>query len=477
MNKKIIVLTALCAFVLSTACKKEFLERTPSNQLPAESSITTEGGMRDAINGLYASLRTANLYGRSVPLLGDLLADNTVLHATNSNRYTAENQYTFIATSGTALGIWTDAYSTILAANNIINSTVASNATVDNYRGEALTLRALMYFELVRFFATPYTVNSNAEGVPIVTKYDITLKPARNKVSEVYTQIIADLNAAFPLITQGKNSSYINKYGVKALLARVYQHMADWTKARDAALEVVNSGGYILLDTAAFKEYWKSPVPIPFSASNKAETIFEVSSDAVNNLGSNALSYFYHQGGGAYGDAIATDNVAALYAPNDVRSRAYIDPNVRRNLATTGPFIKAVVKYPNTNNANDKDDVKVIRYADVLLILAEAYYNLNDETNARLRLNQVAQRRDPTFAGYTSTGAALLDDIINERRKELAFEGQRLFDLLRLNRVIDRGPQYPASGRTISTTNTRRMQPIPQTERDANPNISQNAGY
>ncbi len=476
MNKKIIGLTVICALVFSTACKKQFLERTPSNQLPTESSITTEGGMRDAINGLYASLRTANLYGRSVPLLGDLLADNTVLHATNSNRYTAENQYTFIATSGTALGIWTDAYSSILAANNIINSGVASNANVDNFKGEAYTIRALMYFELVRFFSTPHTINPNAEGVPIITTYDITLKPSRNKVSEVYAQIIADLNLAFPLITQGKNSSYINKYAVKALLARVYQHMADWTKARDAALEVVNTGGYILLDTAAFKEYWKSPVPIPFSASTKAETIFEVSSDAVNNLGSNALSYFYHQGGGAYGDAIATDNVAALYSATDAR-RTYIDPTVRRNLATTGPLIKAVIKYPNTNNANDKDDVKVIRYADVLLILAEAYYNLNDEANARLRLNQVAQRRDPLFAGYTSTGAQLLEDILLERRKELAFEGQRFWDLVRLNRVIDRGPQYPASGRTIATTNTRRLQPIPQTERDANPNMSQNAGY
>ncbi|HEX6179817.1 MAG TPA: RagB/SusD family nutrient uptake outer membrane protein [Chitinophagaceae bacterium] len=474
MNKKIIALTVLCAIVFSTACKKEFLERTASNQLPAESSITSEGGMRDAINGLYASLRTANLYGRSVPLLGDLLADNTVLHATNSNRYTAENQYTFIATSGTALGIWTDAYSTILAANNIINSSVTSNANVDNFKGEAYALRALMYFELVRFFATPYTVSPDAEGVPIVLTYDIDLKPSRKKVSEVYAQVIADFNQAFMLITQAKNSSYINKYAVKALLARVYQHMGDWTNARTAALDVVTNGGYVLLDTTAFKEYFKTAIPVP-AATVKPETIFEVSSDAVNNLGSNALAYFYEQDRG-YGDAIATDNVFNLYSATDAR-RYYIDPTKRRANATTGPLIKAVVKYPNTNNANDKDDTKVIRYADVLLILAEAYYNLNDETNARLRLNEVARKRDPLFAGYASTGTALLDDIINERRKEFAFEGLRFWDLVRLNRVIDRGPQYPASGRTIAVGNTRRLQPIPQTERDANPNISQNAGY
>ena len=474
MNKNIIAFAVLCAFVLSTACKKEFLERTASNQLPTESSITNEGGMKDAINGLYASLRTANLYGRTVPLLGDLLADNSFIHSTNSNRYIAENQYTFTATSGNALGIWTDAYSAILAANNIINSSVTGTATIDNYRGEALTLRALLYFELLRFFSTPYTVNPNAEGVPIVLAYDIKLKPARNKVSEVYTQVIADLNQAFPLLTLGKNSSFINKYTVKALLARVYQHMANWTGARDAALEVVNNGGYVLLDTTAYKEFWKSPVPVPFTTTNKIETIFEVSSDAVNNLGTNALSYFYEQSG--YGDAVASDNVFNLYSATDAR-RTYIDHTLRRARATSGPFIKAVVKYPNTLNANDKDDVKVLRYADVLLILAEAYYNLADETNARLRLNEVARKRDPAFAGFATTGAQLLEDILTERRKELAFEGTRYWDLVRLNRAINRGPQYPASAQLIDITNTRRLQPIPQTERDANPNISQNAGY
>lgn len=472
MNKRIFAFTILCAGMVFASCKKQFLERTPSNQLPSEQVITTEGGMRDAVNGLYASLRTANLYGRSIPLLGDLLADNAVIHPTNSNRYIAENQYTYTALGATGLGIWTDAYSTILSANNIINSTpTGTQATIDNFKGEAYAIRGLMYLELVRFFATPYTVNPNAEGVPIITKYDIDLKPARNKVSEVYTQIIADLNQAFTLMTINKNSSYMTKYAAKALLARVYQQQGDWTKARDAALEVVTSGGYTLLDPQPFIEYWKSPVPV----TNKVETIFEVSSDAVNNLGTNALSYFYEQSG--YGDAISTDNLYNLYTATDARRTAYIDANLRRNRATSGAFIKAVVKYPNTNNANDKDEVKVIRYADVLLILAEAYYNLGDEPNALLRLNQVAQKRDPSFTGYTSTGAQLLEDILTERRKELAFEGQRFWDLVRLNRVINRGPQYPAAAQTIPITNTRRILAIPQTERDANPNISQNAGY
>ena len=136
-----------------------------------------------------------------------------------------------------------------------------------------------------------------------------------------------------------------------------------------------------------------------------------------------------------------------------------------------------VTKYPNTNNLSDKDNIKILRYADVLLVLAEAYYRLNDETNALLYLNLLAQKREPAFTGYTSTGAALLEDIITERRKELAFEGDRFPDLQRLNRTINRGPQYPAAVQTIEADNPKRIQPIPQSERDANPAISQNDGY
>ena len=467
-NKIFLALSIL--LITAVSCKKSFLERTPSNGLPADQVIVNEGGMRDALNGLYASLRTANLYGRTVPLLGDLLADNVFIHSTNSNRYIAEFQYTFTTLNSNAQGVWTDAYSAILAANNIINSNVTGSATVDNYRGEALTIRALMYFELLKHFAKPITVDPTGDGVPLVLKYDITSKPPRNKTSEVYTQIIADLNQAFTLLTVAKNSSYVSKYVARALLAKVYQHMGDWNNAKTAALDVVNNGGYTLLDTAAYKEYWKSPIPVP----NKVETIFEVSSDAVNNLGTNSLAYFYDQSG--YGDAIATDNVYNLYAATDVR-RSLIDPTIRRARSATGPLVKAVVKYPNISNANDKDDTKVLRYSDILLILAEAYYNTSDEANARTRLNQVAQKRDPLFTGYISTGTQLLEDILTERRKELAFEGQRYWDLTRLNRVIARGPQYPASAQTISTTDPRRIYPIPQTEIDANKNMKQNSGY
>jgi hypothetical protein len=118
----------------------------------------------------------------------------------------------------------------------------------------------------------------------------------------------------------------------------------------------------------------------------------------------------------------------------------------------------------------------------VYFIAAEAAYQTGNETLAKTYLNAVATRRDPNFTGYTSTGPALLNDILLERRKELAFEGQRYWDLARYNRDVMRvnlANNYPGVPLVIATTNFRRVLPIPQQELDANPNIrgQQNPGY
>jgi hypothetical protein len=135
------------------------------------------------------------------------------------------------------------------------------------------------------------------------------------------------------------------------------------------------------------------------------------------------------------------------------------------------------VLYSNTNNASDKDDTKVLRLSDVYLIAAEASYWTNNETDARTYLNYVVTRRVPGFTGYTSTGATLLNDILNERRKELAFEGDRLHTLNRLKLPIQRGTDFPVAVRTIAYWDYRRILAIPLEEIQANPAIGQNEGY
>lgn len=457
--------------VAVSSCKKSFLDLNPYNETPTSEAITSESSMQTAVYGMYAQLRNANLYGRTVPLIGDLLADNVFISSTNSNRYIAEFNYTYNSFTANASGTWGAAYTAILRANNIINNTtVTESAVVNQLKGEAKTIRALMYFVLVNYYAKQYTVDPNSDGVPIILEYQPRFKPSRNKVSEVYAQIEKDLNEAFTQMTSTtKNSSYVSKYVAKALSARVSLFKGDWTNARDNALSVVNNGGYKLADSSAYVNYWKDPAP----TSNKTETIFEVTSDNVNNNGTNALSYFYDQSG--YGDALAADDLYNKFRVGDVRRQLFLSGT------RAGLSVKIVNKYSNTQNNADKDDTKVLRYSEVLLTLAEAYYRLNDEPNALKYVNMVAQKREPSFAGYSSTGAQLLEDILLERRKELAFEGMRYLDLLRLNRDVTRvnvnSNYVGVTPLTLAASSTKRIYPIPQDERDANPNISQNPGY
>jgi hypothetical protein len=467
--KKIILLLTTGAMLTLVSCKKDFLDLSPYDQVPQDQAITDEAGMVAAVNGLYSQLRNASLFGRSLPLIGDLMADNVFISTTNSNRYLPEFNYTFISTNAFITATWGEAYKAILRANNIINADVSSTNSAQ-LKGEALTMRALMYFNLVNYFARPYTVDPGADGVPLILDYNPLEKPTRATVAEVYQQIEADLAEAFAQMTNTtKNSSFVTKYVARALQARVALFKGDYAAAKTYALDVVTNGGYSLTSAANYVNYWKNAAPV----STKVETIFEITSDAVNNNGTNALSYFYDQAG--YGDALAADDLYNKYTATDVRRNLFITGT------RAGLTVRIVNKYSNTNTAADKDDTKVIRYSEILLTLAEAYYRTNDETNARLYLNMVAQQRDPSFTGYTSTGTALLNDILLERRKELAFEGMRYLDLQRLEldvvRVNINNNYVGVTPTLIEADNFRRIYPIPQAERDANPNIEQNEGY
>ena len=466
--------------ILISSCKKSFLDLKPYDQVPIEAAITDETEMTTALNGAYYSLHTdhgndidndqSNLFDRTLPLIGDLLADNVAVVIDNSNRYTDVFNYSYLNSNSWANDTWSAAYSTILALNNIINADIPVTETSSQLKGEALTLRALVYFYTVRLYAKPFTVNPVAPGIPLVTTYDPTGKPARSTVAEVYAQIDKDLTDAFTMMTNtSKNSSYVTKYVARALQAKVALTKGDWQAAKTAAQDVVDNGGYSLAPASQYLAYWNNPSPV----SNKLETIFEVSNDGVNNNGNNSLAYFYDPAG--YGDVFAVDALYNLYAATDIRKKL-MEPGEK-----SGQPINIVLKYPNGSNPDDKDDDKILRYSDILLILAEANARTGNEEEARKWLNEVAQKRDPSFSGFTSAGQNLIDDIIQERRKELAFEGDRYWDIVRLDLDVTRtnlNNNYPSNTPlTLPANDNKRIWPIPQAEIDANPNIEQNPGY
>jgi starch-binding outer membrane protein, SusD/RagB family len=458
--KKLIYLSMV---LLATGCAKDFIEKKPYDAIATADAVNSEANIQVALRGVYQGLRNVDLYGRTAPVLGDLYGDNSYVSVTNSNRYIAFYTYLVSVADGNVTGLWTAAYNNILRANNIINSTVAANTNVNQYKGEAYAIRALMYFELVRFFAKPYKDNPTAAGVPVITVYDINLKPARKTVAEVYTQIISDLNLAITNMTLTTTSNQFNKVAAKALLAKVYLTQGDLPNAKTTALDVINTGGYTSLTTANYASYWANTAP----RTDKLETLFEVGSDAVGNLAFDALTNIYNQAG--YGDLMCSSDLAALYTATDVRA-TLLQAGTRGGLPSI--FVK---KYSNLST--DRDDTKVLRMSDIYLIAAEASLPAN-ETDAKTYLNYVASRRDPSYVNSTATGAALQDAIIQERRKELAFEGDRYHDLNRLKLDVNRSTNYlPATNRILTFANTKRLMPIPQVELDANKAMVQNPGY
>lgn len=456
------LLLALALTTLSS-CKKSFLELSSPTNLAPEIALKTEADLLVALRGAYAGLRSTAMYGRSMMVIGDMMADNTYQSVLNTNRYTLFNNYLYNVADGDVSGLWSTAYAVILRANNIINANVTGSAKVDQYKGEARAIRALCYFNLVRFFARPYTDNPAAFGVPIVTVYNADLKPGRNTIAEVYTQIHADLSAAYTLMTIYANSSQFSKYAAKALQARVYLTQGDKTNAKTAALDVINNGGHTLLTSAAHAGFWANTA----FRTDKVETLLEISADAVANNGFDALSYIYSQSGN-YGDMLCSDDLYASIEAADVRKGLYA-AGIRGGLPSV--FVN---KYPSYSG--DHSDTKVLRLSEMYLIAAEASLPA-DETGARTYVNTLIAQRGAT--AIASTGATLFNDIFNERRKELAFEGERYFDFQRLKLDVTRGTNYPATARSIPYTTYRRVFPIPQTEVDVNPILKtqQNTGW
>lgn len=482
-----------------SSCSKSYLTRAPYNAVPLASAIQTSADLQVAAAGMYGELRTTDLFGRTLPVRGDLMADNTFVTGSNSGRYLPMNIYSTTNADAYAGAAWPNAYIAIKYANTIINTALSTtDPTVAEYVGEAYAVRALAHFELVRNFAHPYTLAPNDPGVPIVTKFSSDSFPSRSNttVKAVYTQVIADLEKAYSLLTATgyRGTAYFSKYAARALEARVYQNMGDWTDAQTTALDVINNSGWVMLGSTAYVNpsgtlgtgggsttntyspggYWSNPT---VQTGSKNETLFEVASDLANNNGFDQIGFIYLQVGGGYGDILGTDDLYNLYSATDVRKG--LNPRAPAGYRTGEQSnINLCYKYPNPGGSGDHDDTKVLRLSDIILIAAEAYYNANDMTNANKYLNMVAKQRDPSFAGWADAGTQVLEDILVERRKELAFEGSRLWDLVRLGRSFTKWTsQIPLKTVAVTPANQELVWPIPVAELNANPGIGQNPGY
>lgn len=459
------LIVSLAFVVLS--CGEDFLELTPQQSVANEDALTTLDDYKSSITGVYNSMSSANYYGRYFLLVPDVMADDVKQHP-SANRAKDYAEYSAVIGDGIAAGMWGLMFSTINAANAIINAEVDLPASVEAEKthivGEAMALRGQIYFDMVRLFAQHYTFTSDAShlGVPIVLEFDQSNEPSRNSVREVYDQIISDMTTAINMMdddTRSGTTSTLSKSAVQALLARVYLYKGDYANAESMANTVINSGKYSLVSNA---NYYSEGWVADFSS----ESIFEINMTENDNRGSDALGRMYIVEG--YGDYLPSDDLVSLI-PND---------DARINWFQADPFLTGdyapnrLVKYPSVAGTNN---TKVIRLSEVYLIRAEARAQQSNNA-AQADVDLIRQRAQPGAAPVTATGAALIDEVLLERRKELAYEGQRLWDLMRYKQDIVR-TNCTSPVCTISYPNERVILPIPEAELDANPNIEPNPGY
>ncbi len=466
--KTISKFSILLVIILFISCSKDFLDLRPQQSVSDEVFLQNIDDFQSAINGAYDQMQNSDWYGRYFLLVPDVMGEDVKQNA-SANRAKEWAEYNGSATDFIPREIWAELYEGINIVNQIINSNYQAPDAVkdefDNIRGQAYAIRAIAHFDLVRLFAQHYTYTNDAShpGVPIITTSDVTNRPPRNTVAEVYQQVIADFQQAIDLMNiDPPNAGYLSKEAAQALLSRVYLYMEDWSNAEAMASAVINSGKYSLVDSANY--------PMQFLVGNSPEAIFEIIYSLADNPGSDHLGGMYKETG--YGDYLPANDLLSMMDPGDVRSTMFLpDPNLSGIYGSL-----RVNKYPSAGAEIGTDNIPVIRLSEVYLNRAEARYHLNDEAGARADLQLIRRRSWPASPDITATGQALLDEILKERRIELCFEGHSIFDVTRNKKDVVRD-DCTSIICTITYPNNRFILPIPEDEMNVNPNIEQNPDY
>lgn len=467
--QKYIYIVSLAALVAGLASCGKKLDIEPKQNVDANTAITTAEDVEQTIIGAYGVMDAGALYGCKLVMFPELYATDK----NNSDKYLGwlgsfdtpreiANK-TISVSNGDVTAIWIQAYRTINIANTVLESldVVKDQEQQQAFKGEALFIRGLMHFELVRLFAQQWTggpTAPNAEaGVPILLKASSTTEIASEKVprktiGEVYQQVIQDLTDASNMMPED-NAERASKYTALAILARVYLQKGDYANALAAADQVIQSTKYAL----------NAKVTDVFETRNTRESVWEIQQNDQNNAGNanDGLATFYTNqddgNGGVKGraDFVVSEQFAATFDADDLRGTEliYVGTGSRRGALACG-------KYTDFGQ-----NIPIVRISEMYLIRAECNLRLGSAVGAvpAQDLNLVRRR-----AGLADIAAPVLDDIIKERVFEFFGEGLAVHDLKRLNK-----PTYGG----IAFNDRKMVFPIPERERQTNNLLEQNPGY
>jgi starch-binding outer membrane protein, SusD/RagB family len=487
----------LISLFISIGCT-DFLDKEPQGSLTQASFPTTASDALQATNAVYAAVRDWYYNSGGYPIL-DIMSDNAYKGSNTNDQLStvgAYDNFTFTATGDGLDRWWATLYEGIKWANVVIEKVpgISMDTTLRNrYIGEARFLRGLFYFDLVRAWG----------GVPLVTTLDPPLHLSRASKEDTYNLIISDLLYAEVHLTKKSELSSANLGratvgAAEALLAKVYLFQKDFVNAEKYALKVIQSNEYSLeprfIDANGV------------NGNNGVESVFEVGALGVEDYNSGGAQYANTQG------VRGTPNRGWGFNRPSVdlrKSFEHGDPRLKGTIIDLGDTIDGVFIKGDPDPANDPvvivnnngDTINIqcynrkvwtpgndtpsqwahhrrlIRYADVLLMAAEALNENGKQTDALNYLNQVRRRargsNNSILPDITVTDKNLLrDKILLERRHELALEGHRFWDLVRTgNAPAILGPLGFVTGKN-------EILPIHQSEIDISQgSLTQNPNY
>ncbi len=510
--------TALIVSLMFTAgCSKSFLEVDPQGQITREQVLIDPNAANDLVTGVYNSLYLGSFdpttVGFQYYMAVDVASDDADKGSTPADFPPAAEIDNFTATPNNSIvnNLWLGYYKGISRANMAIGE--LEQATFDEQTrnrllGEVHYIRGMYYFNLVRLFG----------GVPRVTRVPAANEvnndefQTRASVDEIYGVILDDLQfAAGNLPVKGGEGAQVGratKGAAQGLLAKVYMYRGEWQEVFDLTGEVINSGLYSLVknngDTLSDYNLIFRENPVGGTGgNNNPESVFEVQTGI--NLTQDAVSRLFSNGQGprgkggwddlGFGFNNPTQDLASAYEPGDKRREGtiiFIQPTEPENSPGTvlwdgfripsqdsvensrynyKGYHSALQESMQTSGSKDTKpkNIRIMRYAEILLMRAEAAAILGNEDEALLNLNKIRNR-----AGLPNSATATQQDIWKERRVELAMEQDRFFDLVRQGRA---GAVLRAHGKNF-VDGTHEVFPIPQSQIDlSGGRLEQNNGY
>ncbi len=448
--KRYIILFILAGLISS--CAK--LDFAPTDSLTTELLENTPNGLEIITNGNYSLFKDGiefngvvddnNSYLRQYFQMSDFASDDIVCGQVTEDPLYYSFTYTHSSSQSNSRYFWYASYKIISGANTVIHSLESKSDLTDEQKqllGENYFLRAFVTFNLVKFYGYQYNIgdpNTNP-GVIIRRSTSEPAQKARASVKETYDFVIDDLVAAADLMNTSRGKEYASKEAAWALLSRVYLYKSDYNKVVEYADLVINSGTFSLETSDDFPNYYTNTL-----GSN--ETIWAIAFTPADNKGKfgSIASMIYSDGNSGWGEEFATYDYMDLLSSNDVR-KSLIEPKLDANQDVelkNGLEIYYIKKFSYQDGDPNLSSPVMLRLSEVYLNRAEAKAQLQPGNLADILddVNHIRENRglNSDLISSVPAGETIVDVVLEERRMELAFEGHRLFDLLRNHQNIVR---------------------------------------